>query len=598
MASQNEPDRRWNRFQKVRFDKKQTLRRLRKAETASIRHAHKFVLKRWRNVREVRRIVVSWLIAVGCLIAAAGLQLYWDQQSYQTVVGAHGGTYAEAAIGSVDTLNPLFASSPAAIAVSQLVFSSLLTFDTTGNLNHDLASDVSVSEDELTYTVQLRKGVRWHDGRTLTADDVVFTTELLSDPLTRAQTRGWDDITVKKQDDYTVTFSLDAAYAPFRSALTFPVLPKHILGEISHEEIREHAFSSAPVGSGPFTFRLLQDMSPHETKVVHLAANDHYYRGAPKLARFQILAVADEEAMLNALRLNEVNAASDVSQELLEQLPPGRYKVQRQPIQSGVYALLNNESDILADRSVRQALQRGTNAEEIRQKVGGDVPALSLPYTDLHLQGEAPKAPDYDPKAAADILDKSGWRMSDGVRKKGERELRLSVVTTKNLEYERALEALAGQWRQLGIHVDDRVVDASDPTQNFIQSTLQPRAYDVLLYQLTLGRDPDVFAYWHSSQAVARGLNLANYSNQVADDILSSARSGGDHRLRDTKHLSFARQWLRDAPAIGLYQPVANSVVARSVFGVDEGNVLVAPRHRYTEAHRWMVGERTVYKTP
>lgn len=598
MADEGNQDRRWNRFQKVRFDKKQTLKRLRKAETASMRHAHKFILKRWRNVRDVRRTVISWLIAVGCLITAAGLQLYLDQRSYQTAAGALGGTYAEAAVGPIDTLNPLFAGTPAAEAVSQLMFSRLLTYDDTGNLNYDLAKHVQTSEDELTYTVELRKGVKWHDGRALTADDVVFTTELLSDPMTRTQIRGWDGITVEKKDDHTVEFSLKTAYAPFRSALTFPILPKHLLGEVAHDEIREAGFSSSPVGSGPFAFRMLQDIDSSETKVVHLAANEQYYRGAPKLDRFQVLAVPDEEAVLSALKLNEVSGASSVSRELIEQLPEGRYEVQTQSVQNGVYALFNNESEILSDRVVRQALQRGTNTDEIRQKVGGDVLALDLPYTNLHLEGEAPEAPGYDREAAAELLDEAGWKLADGVRKKGDRELRLSVATTKNIEYERALEVLIGQWRQLGVQVDNNVIDAADPTQNFVQSVLQPRAYDVLLYQLTLGRDPDVFAYWHSSQAVARGLNLANYSSQVSDDILSSARSGSDNALRDSKHISFARQWLRDAPAIGLYQPVVHSVVARSVFGVSEDAVLVAPVDRYEYARYWMVGERAVYKTP
>ena len=598
MAGEQKQDRKWNRFQRINFDKKQALKRLRRAETVSVRHARKFVLKRWRNIRDVRRIVASWTVSVGCLIAATGFQLYWDQRSYQAVAGATGGTYAEAAIGPIDTLNPLFANSPAADIASQLMFSRLLTYDSTGNLNYDLARDVAISDDERTYTIEIREDVKWHDGRALTADDVVFTAELLADAVTRTQIRGWDGISTEKINDYTVSFSLRTPYAPFQSALTFPILPHHILGTVAHDEIREHGFSSSPVGSGPFVFRLLQDIESSDTRVVHLGANEQYYRGSPKLARFQVLAVADEDAVLSALKTNEVNGASEVSQGLISQLPEGRYSVQSQPVQSGVYALLNNDSDILSDRTVRRALQRATNTEEIRQKVGGGVSRLDLPYTELQIDGKAPEAPEYDPGAAAKLLDEAGWRLEGDVRKKGGQELRLSVVTTKNIEYERALEVMIGQWRQLGVRVDESVVAASDPMQNFVQSVLQPRSYDILLYQLTLGGDPDVFAYWHSSQAVARGLNLANYGNQVADDILSSARSGSESKLRDSKHISFARQWLRDAPAIGLYQPAVHSVVGQSVFNTSPDAVLVAPMYRYEDARYWTVGERALYKTP
>ena len=594
----DERERGWKQFQGLRFDKKQTLKRLRRAETVSVRHAHKFVLKRWRNVRDVRHIVIIWLIAVSCLIGAAGMQLYWDQRSYQTTAGALGGTYAEAITGPIGTLNPLFADTPAAEAVGKLVFSSLLSHDKTGNLNYDLAKKVTVSKDQKTYTVDLRSDVLWHDGKKLTADDVIFTVELLKDTSTRTLIRGWDDIKVQKKGDYVVSFSLKSPYAPFESALTFPIVPKHILGEVAHDAVREHGFSNNPVGSGPFKFRLLQDTDVVGKRIVHLVANDQYYNGAPKLARFQVLVVPNDEAMLSALRLNEVNGASGVTRNVLGQLPEKRYEVHTQRIQSGVYALLNNDSEVLSSKAVRLALQKVTNTEEIRKKVGGDVSALDLPYTGLQIHGNVPKAPVYDLKAAGKILDKAGWKLDGKIRKKKGKELRLSVVTTKSTDYERALETLIGQWRQLGIAIDEKVIDAADPTQNFVQSTLQPRAYDVLLYQLTMGRDPDVFAYWHSSQAVARGLNLANYSNPLADDILSSARASETDALRNAKHLAFAKQWLEDAPAIGLYQSVTHSGVAHSVKGMSPSAELVSPAQRYGEARYWTVGERTVYRTP
>ena len=598
MAGDGEQDKRWNRFQKLRFDKKQTLKRLRKAEAVSIRHAHKFILKRWRNVRDVRRIVITWVVAVSCLIGAAGLQLYWDRQSYQTTAGATGGTYTEAVIGPLDTLNPLFASTPAAEAVSQLVFSRLVTYDATGNLSYDIATNVEVDSRQRVYTVSLRDDVRWHDGKRLTADDVVFTVELLKDPLVRAQQRGWSEVIVSKKDDFTVQFTLTDAYAPFLSALDFPIIPKHVLEHVPRDAIREHSFSVSPVGSGPFGFRLLQDMDSADKRMVHLAANTSYYRGAPKLSRLQLLVVPDESAVLTALRRNEVNSASGVTRGLIGQLPEGRYEVHTQPVQGGVYALLNNDSDILSDKMVRRALQRATDTSKIRERVGG-VPALSLPYTESHLQGEdVYSVPGYDLKEAQRLLDAAGWKLDNGVRKKSGKELRLSVVTTQNVDYERALEVLIGQWRQLGIIIDERVIDVNDPAQSFIQSVLQPRAYDVLLYQLNIGRDPDVFAFWHSSQAVARGLNLANYSNPVADDILTSARSGSSDALRLAKHKVFVRQWVSDAPAIGLYQSVTHTVVSNGVGGMSWQTELPSLAQRYSDVIYWTVGQRTVYKTP
>jgi peptide/nickel transport system substrate-binding protein len=589
----------WGHFQKLKFDKKRTLKRLRRAETVSVRHAHKFLLKRWRNVREVRRTVVVWLLAVSCLIGAAGLQLYWDKQSYETTAGALGGTYAEAVMGPVDTLNPLFADTPAEEAISQLVFSRILSYDKTGHLNYDLAQDVRVSEDKLTYTILLRPNVRWHDGRALTADDIVYTVKLLKDPLARTQMRGWDGIEVTRKDDRTVEFHLKTAYAPFESALTFPIVPKHLIEGVSSDKVREHTFGSQPVGSGPFAFRLLQDTEVAGKKIIHLSSNDQYFGSRPKVSRLQVLVSPNEDVTLTALRTNEVHAASGVTRDLLHKLPEKRYSIQSQPIQSGVYAIMNNDSDTLSDKMVRKALQSATDTAEIRKKVGGDVPPLDLPYTDLQLSGDTSiKVPSPSYERASELLDKAGWKLEGGVRKKEGKELRLSVVTIKNTDYERALETLIGQWRRLGVQVDERIVDAADPTQNFVQSVLQPRAYDVLVYQLELGSDPDVYLYWHSSRAVARGQNLANYSSPIADDILSSARTVNNSQLRDAKHVAFAKQWLEDAPAIGLYQSVTHTVMARSVSGFDADRMLITPAQRYGEASQWMVGERSVYKTP
>src|SRR5690606_18610520 len=104
-------------------------------------------------------------------------------------------------------------------------------------------------------------------------------------------------------------------------------------------------------------------------------------------------------------------------------------------------------------------------------------------------------------------------------------ELRLTITTTKDDQYEKVMEGLASQWRSLGVAIDTNVVDPKAPGANFVQSVLQPRNYDVLIYELLIGADPDVYAYWHSSQIGSTGYNFSNFSNSTADADLVSARS-------------------------------------------------------------------------
>ncbi|MFI5212594.1 MAG: peptide ABC transporter substrate-binding protein [Candidatus Saccharimonadales bacterium] len=591
----------WKQFQKLTFDSKKFSKRVKKAEGATTRHARRFIVSRLDNIRSVRRHIIGWLLVVGVIMALVGLQLVWFQRSYQTTAASSGGTYAEASLGSIETLNPLYASSSAEVAASHLLFSSLYDYDGTGHLRGDLAERIQIDATGTLYTVTLRSNALWHDGTHLTAKDVAFTVNLIKNPATRSALRStWQDISVKALNDTTVQFQLPAIYASFQHALTFAVLPQHLLGNVDPGAIRENVFSRSPVGSGPFSFRLIQTTDTvTKQQVLNLTAFNDYYKGAPLINRFEIHAYDSQEAILKALRTGQVNAAADLNGANAAQVDHHNYNVTTRPINSGVYALLNVTSPILKDKTVRQALQLGTNTSEIRQSLVVKVPSLDLPFVNGQLTGsDVPHAPAPDRAKAAALLDSAGWKLVNGVRIKDGQKLTLNVVTTKNTEYEKALEIMIGQWRQLGILVMTNVVDTNNPATNFAQDIQQPRNYDVYLTELSIGADPDVYAYWHSSQISMNGYNFSNYADKAADSALASARSRLEPDLRNVKYIAFAKQWLADVPAIGLYQPVAEYVSNKSVRSVKQNETLITPYGRYENVLYWSVAQKSVYKTP
>jgi peptide/nickel transport system substrate-binding protein len=596
----DERERTWRQFQKLNFDSKKLSKRMKKAEGATTRHAHKFILTRLDNIRSARRQIVGWLILVGCLIAAVGLQLVWFQKTYLVKAADVGGTYAEASLGPIDTLNPLYATSSAEVAASHLIFSSLYSYDETGHLSGDLAESIQADAEGKNYVVKLRPNVQWHDGAMLTASDVAFTVNLIKNPETRSPLRlNWQEITVKALDDTTVQFSLPATSAAFPYALTFSVLPEHLLKDISPAAIRENSFSRAPIGSGPFTFRLLQQANASGHKVVHMTANENYYKGSPKLNRFEVHAYASQDDIMKALRTGEVTAAADISSMDAARVDKHNYEAASHPVNSGVYVLFNTSNTFLKDATVRQALQQATDTKAIRESLPGNMPALDLPFVNGQLTGtDIPHAAAPNVKNAENILEGAGWKLVNGVRQKDGQKLSLKVTTTKNDEYEAVLEKLSGQWRRIGVDVSTNVIDTSDPSINFVQDTLQRRDYDVLLYELLIGADPDVYAYWHSSQAGIFGYNFSNYSNPIADTALASARSSLSPELRNAKYKSFARQWLKDVPAIGLYQPVAQYVINHHAQAINTSTKLVSASDRYANILYWSVNEKSVYKTP
>ena len=588
----------WRRFQRPQFDSKHVAKRARKAETATIRHARKFITKRLDNIQEVRRLVAFWLAGIAILILAVGAQLMWFQNSYTTQTGASDGTYAEATLGPINTLNPLYASSSAEISASRLIFSSLFSYDTTGHLNGDLVKTMTTSADGTSYTVNLRSDVKWHDDATLTAKDVLFTVNLIKNPEARSSLRTqWQDVSLKLINDTTLEFKLPSVYAAFPHALTFPILPEHKLKDVAPSALRENSFSLSPIGSGPFEYRLAQTSEDH--KIVNLSAVEHYYKGVPTLGRCELHAYSKQDNIISALRTGQVNAAADLS-DVSVASSMKNYVVHYAPVNDGVYAFFNTAQPALKDVKVRQALQQSLDVGAIRKTLGGGKTPLDLPFVNgqLKVDDTLPKASALNIKNANSLLDQAGWKREGTERKKDGQPLILSVVTTKNAQYQKIIDGMKKDWAPLGVKLQTTVVDTSDPTQDFTQNILQPRAYDVLVYELSIGADPDVYAFWHSSQVGQRGLNLSVYTSGVADDALTSARARSEPELRDIKYKAFARQWLNDVPAIGLYQSSLQYVESKQVTALEDEQKLVSPYDRYSSILYWTAGRASVYKTP
>ena len=589
----------WRLMPKSTLNSKELSRRMRRVEGATIKHVRTFIFKRWDTFREVRGRIALWILAIGVVIGATGLQFWWYQDDYRTTAVSRDGTYAEAVLGPLQTLNPIFSQSSAEESAGELLFSHLLRYDETGTLNYDLADRLTVSDDRKTYTVSLRTDARWSDGLYVRARDVVFTVALLQNPATRSTLSGWQGITVKAVDERTVSFELPAVYAAFPHALRFlPILPEHILRDVAPSQLRENAFSANPIGSGPFSLKLLQTIDEKNgRKVVHLTRNDTYYRGEPRLSRIQLHVYKNSESIQHALTVSEVNAAIDLPISIASQVASKRYMVDKFPTNSGVFALFNTTSPTLQDSNVRQALQLATNTDAVRRSLANDLRAFDFPILAEQFNSQGINVPKFNIQAAGQLLDKAGWVMQHGTRQKAGQKLSLSLVTTKNPDFEKVLDELSNQWRKLGITITTSVVDPSDPAQNVVQDILQPRHYDVLLYQLSIGGDPDVYAYWHSSQS-GLGRNFTNYNNAIADEALSSALARVEPDLRRAKYTTFVRQWINDAPAIGLYQSTMQYVHTGSIHTLQPGVTIVSAPDRFTQVLYWGVGKRPVFTTP
>ena len=598
-----QPDGNWQRFQYIRKTS-EIIARARQAEQRTAQHANTFLFGRWHNTKQVRHHMALWLIGVGILIIVVVAQFFVLRGTYSTRAAVPGGTYAEGVVGRIESLNPLYTSSGAEQSLTRLLFSSLFTYDSTGALQSDIATGYKLQNDGKRYRVSIRTDAKWSDGQKLTADDIIFTINAIKRPAVGSPLyASWRDVTATKVDAATIDFTLPAAYAPFPHALTFAILPKHILQDVAPNVYREHDFSQHPTTSGPFALRYVQTVPGSDGqrhRVAHLVRNSHYYRGAPKLERFQLHAYRDANRLAEALATREINAASGLPLSKATELDKtGSFNIIKNTTSAGIYALFNTTGDALQHAKVRQALQRGTNVAAARNAVATGLQPIDTPF----VRGQVPTGdinkPSYNVQEANKLLDEAGYsERRGGVRMKNQRPLQLRVVLLKSTDYEKVAANLRKQWAALGVQAVVRTVDPNDPTQSMASSVLQPRDYDVLIHELTIGADPDVYAYWHSSQAVARGLNFTNYSNGVASDALASARARSDGNLRNAKYQSFLRQWYKDAPAIGLYQSAAVYASTKGTTAVQPGEHYVAAQDRYNNVAGWMIKTADVYRTP
>ncbi|MGB3009283.1 MAG: peptide ABC transporter substrate-binding protein [Candidatus Saccharimonadales bacterium] len=587
-------------FAKLKPRRGQLRRNARKLEEVSVSHAKKFIVDRFDNIKSVRRHALGWLVVVGLLIAVSALQLMGYQKSYSFEAPVAGGVYAEGVVGPLETINPILARSQAELSASRLVFSSLLNYDSTGHLRGELAETWRAENGGKRYIVDLRKGLKWHDGTPVTVEDVMFTVNLMKNPLVRSPLySSWSQIKIVRLSETSVAFDLSRVYAGFPHALTFGILPRHILSSTAPESLRESDFNREPVGTGPFEFSHMQIIDPDEGRsILYLAAYDHYVRGRPKLDKFQLHVFKETSQIKKALLQQEINAGTDFTSKEVADIVHERPDdiVYRTLMLNGMYAFFNNDSPIFADKTVRKAFLQATDRKAIIKNLGGYASVLEGPLTTNQLPSMATKRQaGFDSKKSAELLDQAGWKAdASGKRSKDGKPLTINLVSIKTGDYPVITEQLKKQWEAVGATV---VMTLFNPDA-FQQTVIVPRNYDVLVYELELGADPDVFAYWHTSQADPRGLNLSNYKSSIASDALASAQLRLELSARLPKYELFANTWLEDTPAIALYQPQLHYVTSPSVKSIQVSTSVVNRTGRYRLVDLWTVESAQRYASP
>lgn len=523
-----------------------------------------------------------------------------------------GGTMTEGIIGNPRYINSVLAQD-ADKDLAELIYSGLLKYDEGGKLIPDLAESYSVSSDSLSYTFKIKNNAKWHDGQQITANDIVFTIKTIQNPDYGSPHRvNWQGIDVNKIDDYTINFTLKNKYAQFLNNMTMGILPQHIWSKVKPANFSLSEFNTKPIGSGPYKFDSLTKNSLGQIESYKLTVFTKYFDRRAYISKIELKFYLSENDLINAYNRGAIDSLSFVSAQNLKSVRfQPKLNINKIALPRYFAVFFNqNKSAILAEQTVRKALNQATDKKTLIDKVldgnGNIVDSPMLPgILDIPV---STKKYDFDLDQARQVLESAGWTYSEQEQamvkeikhppiKKGGApvpstftKLEIELTTSDWPELVKTAEELKTQWGKLGIKVDVRILSVSE-----LQQAIKDRDYQALLFGEVLNIDPDLFSFWHSSQKRDPGLNLALFDNKAADKLLEDVRQLSDFNDRRQKYAEFQDIVIDQAAAVFLY---SSKYIYPQLKQIKNNNtkLIAYPSARFDNITNWYVSTKRILR--
>ncbi|MFT5179578.1 MAG: peptide/nickel transport system substrate-binding protein [Candidatus Paceibacteria bacterium] len=509
-----------------------------------------------------------------------------------------GGSLKEGVIGTPRFINPVLALSETDRDLSTLVYSGLMRITPEGELITDLAEEYSISEDGLEYTFKIKENAKFHDGEKVTTEDIIFTISRTQDPTIKSPKRAnWDSVIVEQVSDMEIKFVLSQQYSPFIFNTTMGILPKHLWEKVTSDEFAFTIFNTEPIGSGPYRVDGVKENSTGIATQYSLKAFDDFVLGKPYIEDIKMYFFKNEEELLLALDDEIITSAHSISPSSALSLDED-YRVERVTLPR-IFGVFFNQSQapVLANKGVRNALNTAISKQSLIDEVlkgfgqisDSPIPPSTIPYETLADGEEGTEINHTD--EAIEILIDNGWDLNDeGVMQKKNEILSFSISTANVPELIQVAEVIVRSWRDIGADVELKVFEPNDLNQNVIRA----RKYDALLFGEIIGRDLDLYAFWHSSQRNDPGLNIADYANIDVDKLIEKARVLDEKEERIETYREIEKNIIKDIPAVFLYSPFFTYVVPEELKGKITENI-TTPSERFLNINEWYLVTDTVW---
>ncbi len=519
--------------------------------------------------------LVALLAVLALLIGAPAIQLASAPASASpspdtAAPGFEVRPYVEGVVGAPQSVSPLTATTQADRDLVALVFSGLVRNGPGGTLVPDLAERWSVDGAGKTWTVDLREDATWHDGTPVTPDDVVFTIETLQDPAyTGPSGTSWSEVNVVATGARQVRFTLTTPLGGFLQALTQPIAPAHLLGDVPVASLGGDPFGERPVGSGPFALTDLTATSASlvpadlvsgvESPVATPGSSPDSLttpgptirpsRPVPYLAGIEFRFYDDVDQLVADFRAGDLDGASGLPAAAAVELGgTDGARLVRYPGSTLTAVLLNLRPghSAFSSAAVRTGLLAGIDRAKIGREAfsalaataTGPIPAVS-PMFDATADPVVPYsrgAAEAALKAADWTKGAKGWSLP---RAKTPLSLEvLSPTEASNPGLFATAAAVVGDWKRIGIDAKHVAL----PPAEFVGDKLSTGSFQVAVADLRIGLDPDLYPLLASSQTLTGGSNVIGVQSAALDTLLEKARAPGSDKVRKAAYSALQKQ--------------------------------------------------------
>ncbi|AQH02737.1 ABC transporter substrate-binding protein [Burkholderia sp. KK1] len=459
-----------------------------------------------------------------------------------------GGTLTWLVTPEPASIVPLTTTAGGNAEIGPKVVEGLLTFDQDLNPKPLLATAWSVSKDGLQYRFKLRQGVKWHDGKPFTAEDVAFSILTLKQSHPRGRSTFANVTSVKTPDPYTAVIELSKP-APFLltalSGSESPIIPKHIY---EGTDIVANPHNSAPIGTGPFVFK--EFVRGDHILLVRNA--DYWDKPKPYVDRVIVRFLPDAAARAAALETGAANLGdqaiplADVKR--FSALPNFHVDTTNWPYVSNHQQLIFNlDTPVLKDRAVRLAISQAIDVNALNRVVWygyGTVSAAAIGVANSRYHDADVRYFPYDPAKANATLDSLGL-------KRGPDGKRFSLRLLYNpFQDPRSADFVRQSLARIGIDAQVQSYDFG----TYVVKAYTDRAFDITLEALANVFDPTVGVqrvFWSKNYKIGLPFsNAAHYSNPEVDRLLEAASVETDENKRRQLFRQFQQIVHEDIPSI------------------------------------------------